>query len=192
MHDSFAALLQNPTAQRYKRVRSQLLSTTSLGEFSLALAQLEESFTQGEFNTAVESVQALKLAGLLSMKYHRLAGMIAWESGDHARAGLHKFAYDSLRTAILATGSGTRKKPYFITYSSDAHELAAAGGFSVKSQSFVEEKEHRYDVLLCENEREFWFDITDLLPITSMAVSRRSRPTGKVVSPTRRKKAVSR
>ena len=176
MHDSFASLLKTPTAQRYKRARLLLLTTASLTDFSLALAQLEALLAANEFTLAQEQVRNLKSAGLLSLKWHRLAGMLALQLGDTNRAQLHKFTFEALRSAILATGQGTRKRPYFITYSSDAHELLLAGGASVQSQSLVEEREHRYDVHLCANEREYWFDITDLVPVTAMVAVRKRRP----------------
>jgi hypothetical protein len=63
----------------------------------------------------------------------------------------------------------------------------------VVSQSLVEDRQQRFDVLLCDDEREFWFEVTDLLPQTALAARCRKRPAAAVAAkPPRRKKAVSR
>jgi hypothetical protein len=192
MQDLFAALLQSPTAQRYKRLRSEWLAAQALPEFALRLAELEsllsaECMTVSQLAAAQQLTRELQATGKLSLKWHRLAGALALQSGDTLRAELHKFAYEALVQALLATGKGTQKSPYFTIFTSDAPELAYATGHSVKSQSYIEHKERRFDVLLCENEREFWFDVTDLLPTTVMAVVRKRRPKEGTVASSRRK-----
>lgn len=192
MHDAFAALLHQPTARRYKQLRSQLLATVSLGDFSLCFAQLEEDLQGQDLLQAAALLETLLPAGLLSLKLHRLGGLLALEQNQPERAELHRFAYDALRGAILATGDGTRRRPLLIAYASDAAELLTARGCEVLSQSLVEENARRYDVLLCSEEREYWFDVTDLLPQTALAAIRTRRPkTGAKAKPTRRR-AVSR
>lgn len=176
MHDAFAALLRQPTARRYKQLRSQLLASESTGDFSLCLAELHAALAGQHLAQASALLTELLPAGLLSLSLHRLGGQIALQQGDRERAELHRFTYDALSAAILATGNGTRRLPLLITYSSDGAELLAARGFEVMSQSLVEESAQRFDVLLCRGEREFWFDVTDLLPQTAAAAVRNHRP----------------
>jgi hypothetical protein len=193
MHDLFAALLRQPTTRRYKQLRSQLLADSSLGNLSLCLAEIEDCITNGELHHASDLVADLLPAGLLSLRLHRLGGELALTRGDQQRAELHRFTYHGLKTAILATGDGTRRRPLLITYASDATELLTALGNEVLSQSLVEEKERRFDVLLCSGEREFWFDVTDLLPQTAVVAVRSRQPkAGAAAKPSRRKRAVSR
>jgi hypothetical protein len=214
MHDSFAALLQQPSARRYKQLRTQLLAAqlpegSSLVHLSLQLAELERVLSL-EPRAAADLAASLLPAGLLSLKLHRLGGMASLACGDTARAELHRFTYDALCQAITATGDGTRRRPLLVTYASDALELLLTRGLNVRSQSLVEDKSQRFDVLLCDNEREFWFDITDLLPATAtieervkrpvpvaqMASVARGGPAKKASAPTRaraaRKRAISR
>jgi hypothetical protein len=164
MHDAFAALLRQPTARRYKQLRSQLLAAGLPSDFSLRLAEVER------LTAEQECVEATALAGeLLS-------------------TGLLSLTYDAVSAAILATGNGTRRRPLLITYGSDAAELLTARGFEVLSQSLIEENARRYDVLLCSGEREFWFDVTDLLPLAAIAAARDRRPkAGASVKPNRRR-----
>jgi hypothetical protein len=188
MHDSFAELLEQPTARRYKQLRSRLLASGALGNFSLALAELEETLDQAASQTHIAE---LLVPGLLSLRLHRLAGQFALQQCDHPRAELHRFTYDAIASAILATGSGTRTRPLLVTYPSDSVELLAARGFQIKSQSLVEAAARRFDVILCSDEREFWFDVTDLLPQTALVVRADRRPKAGVAKSSRRR-AVSR
>lgn len=193
MHNSFAALLQQPTARRYKQLRCQLLAGDSLSAFSLQLAELDRCLSHGEADAASAMVAELLPAGLLSLRLHRLGGMASLQCGNRDRAELHRFTFDALREAITLTGDGTRRRPYLITYSSDAMELLATAGMKVASQSLVEDRGRRFDVLLCDNEREFWFDVNDLLPVTATVVERIRRPAmSTVMKPSVRKRAVSR
>lgn len=191
MHELFTALLRQPTAKRYQRLRTQLLADRSLGEFSLRLTQLQNHLDAAHLNAVdlngAESrgeqlgeanalLGYLMPVGLVSLQLHRLGGMLALEQQQAERAELHRFSYDAVTKAILATGNGTRRRPLLVTYSSDSVELLSAQGFTVQSQSLVEDNGRRFDVLLCADEREFWFDVTDLLPQTAVVAQRTRRP----------------
>jgi len=192
MHDAFAALLRQPTARRYKQLRSQILAGGVPGDFSLRLAEVERLFAQQEFDEANALANELSAVGLLSLRWHRMGGEVAIQQDQRERAELHRFTYDAICQAISATGDGTRRRPLLITYPSDATELLTARGREVLSQSLVEENSRRYDVLLCRGETEFWFDVTDLLPETAVFAARNRRPkTGASAKP-RRQRAVSR
>src|SRR5262245_35253044 len=105
MHDSFAALLRQPTARRYKQLRSQLLANAASGDFSISLDEVQQLIGQGD-DSAEQAIADLLRVGLLSLRLHRLAGQCAIERGDQTRAELHRFTYDSLVDAIMATGNG--------------------------------------------------------------------------------------
>lgn len=192
MHDLFAALLNQPTARRYKQLRSLLLSHEPLGSFSLRLAEVQRRVEEGDAEAAGALAKEMFPAGLLSLRLHRLAGQAALDGADLKRAELHRFTYEALCSAILATGNGTRGRPLLITYASDAAELLAARGLEVQSQSLIEEQGRRYDVHLCREEREFWFDVTDLLPAVALSARTRRRPQLAAAARSTRRKAVSR
>ena len=192
MHDAFAALLRQPTARRYKQLRSQLLAAGLPGDFSLHLAEVERLMAGQVLAEAGALASELLSFGLLSLRLHRLGGQLALEHGQQQRAELHRFTYDALSAAILATGDGTRRRPLLVTYPSDAAELLTAKGFEVLSQSLIEENDRRYDVLLCSGEREFWFDVTDLLPRTAVTAASERRPKAGANAKPSRSRLVSR
>lgn len=192
MHDAFAALLRHPTARRYKHLRSQLLAEGMPCDFSLQLAQVERSMDEGELAEAMELLKELSSAGLLSLRWHRLGGEAAIQQDGRDRAELHRFTYDAICQAIGATGDGTRRRPLLITYASDAAEFLSSRDRDILSQSLVEENSRRYDVLLCLGEREFWFDVTDLLPQTAVIATRNRRPKAGASIKPRRERLVSR
>jgi hypothetical protein len=166
MHDSFAALLQQPTALRYKRTRAQWLSIRKPQPLALEFAALARLIEQNDLTAALRLYESLQSMGVLTLKWHRLGGEIARLTGEVRRAELHRFAYDALSQAILSTGKGMRNRPYIIADRSDAAELLYALGKSTQSHSLVQDAGRFFDVLLDENEHEYWFEITDLLTET--------------------------
>jgi hypothetical protein len=196
MHDSFAALLAQPSARRYKQLRSQLLASGESASFGLRFLQWEQQWCGENAGDAAEdllldSISELLREGLLSLRLHRLAGQAMLRCGNASRAELHRFTYDRLLQAIAATGKGTLRQPLLITYPSDASELLAFHGEKAISQSLVEDRERRLDVVLCASEREYWFDVTDLLPLTAIAARRSRRPSAATaVGAPQRKKPV--
>ena len=175
MHALFAALLEQPSARRYKQLRAKLLSGDSLGDFTLRLAELEQRLATNPDDWSTLLADLLG-PGLLSLRLHRLGGQAALLRGDVERGMLHRFTYDTLAAAILTTGDGTRRHPLLPTYASDAREVLAKSARTVVSQSLVEDAHRRFDVLLADDEREFWFDVTDLLPQIALANRGPKRP----------------
>src|SRR5436190_1007060 len=135
MHDAFAALLRQPTARRYKHLRSQLLAEGVPSDFSLQLAEAERLLAEGQIAESSAAVRELSAGGLLSLRWHRLGGQLAMDQGERERAELHRFTYEAFIAAILATGDGTRRRPLLISYPSDAAELLTFQGFEVLAQS---------------------------------------------------------
>jgi hypothetical protein len=173
-------------------LRSQLLVAGSHDDFSLRLAQLEQLISEGKLPQASERLNELASTGLLSLRWHRLGGALAMKRGDRDRAELHRFTYDAICEAVGLTGEGTRSRPLLITYASDAGEFLSSRHLQVLSQSLVEEHSRRFDVLLCQEEHEFWFDVTDLLPQTAVASVRKQRPQAEASVQSRRKRALTR
>jgi hypothetical protein len=64
---------------------------------------------------------------------------------------------------LLTTGDGTRASPYIVTHPTDEYDVLAALGLKSAGQSLTERHGRLYDIQLCEDGRELWFDVTDLL-----------------------------
>jgi hypothetical protein len=193
MHDGFAALLRQPTARRYKQLRSSLLASGSHANCTLRFIEAEHCLHGGDFEALSALVAQLLPEGLLSLRLHRLGAIAALQREDTERAQLHRFTFDALCEAVESTGHGTRTRPWVVTHAFDAVELLAARGRKVVSQSLIEDDGRQFEVLLCDDEHEFWFEVTDLLPLAAVPAKRRKRPAAAArTGPSPRNKAVSR
>jgi hypothetical protein len=192
MHDLFAALLKQPNSLLYKKARAQWLLTRNSVDLTLQLAELNRML-QCELVAKAEGLaNEMQPAGVLTLQWHRLVGEIARQKGDQQRAELHRFAYESIRSAILATGKGTRLRPYLIAHPSDAQEVLLAAGCHCQSQSLISQAGRHFDVLLADDEREYWFDITEIWPKKSEKMPASPRKQSSEKKSTRRRNATSR
>lgn len=96
--------------------------------------------------------------------YLNMAG-IAEYLGLHDRQYLNLFCYYGFLNAIFATGNGkTQKQAYIVTYISHEYSIISEMGFSLISQSLLENKNQYYDMLKVvdqeEKENNFYFNIT--------------------------------
>lgn len=197
MHDTFAAYIERPSIRRYKEVRRDVLACEGYAEFNQCLAHAEQLELDNHIDDALHAYRSLMPLGVLSLRLHRVAGAAELRAselgrGDANRALLHRSVYAACCETILATGLGTKDRPFLITYASDARELLFAKSEQVISQSCIKERRRRYDVLLTSGEREFWFDVTDLVAVPVVSRVRRPVPVVAATRAGRRKpRAVS-
>jgi hypothetical protein len=166
MRDAFADLLHKPSAMRYKRVRALWLHEQHASDFSATLAELAQRLehelrSERARSEAAQLVAALQPCGWLCLRWHRLAGQLALLCGEQERARLHRFAFAGIQAGILATGNGSRARPWLIADGSDACEILLCTGREPKSHMLVQDAGRFCDVWLADNEHEFWFDSTD-------------------------------
>lgn len=163
MHNELQTFLERPTAQNYRCVRRIILSetgsSTDLPDFS-ALAQLCQ---QGRFEQVRDHIDALLPAWSLSPRVHFYATWAARELDDHEDAHLETFLYETCLQGMLATGNGSRQRPYLITHQADQYDLLAARKLEPCSQTLVETGSLRFDVITCQDGTDIWFDVTDLV-----------------------------
>ena len=62
---------------------------------------------------------------------------------------------------ILATGDGTKEKPYLVTRTSDEYDILQYLDKQFGGQALVSDGDRNFDVMTCSDGTELWFDITD-------------------------------
>src|SRR5262249_4077808 len=97
---------------------------------------------------------------ILSPRFHLLAADAAEALGDAANLELERSLFVLTLQGLLATGDGTRGNPYLICHSTDEYDILEALELDPAGQSLVESEGRLFDVLLCTDGREVWFDVT--------------------------------
>ena len=99
----------------------------------------------------------------LSPGIHAWGMLAALELNDRDDAELERFQYDCCLQGLEATGDGSQRHPYQVTYASDPHDLLESRGIRVERQELREKGDRRFDVITCEDRATVWFDVTPLI-----------------------------
>jgi hypothetical protein len=161
MRDHYQAFLERPTAAKYRRLRSAILSSPVKPD-PLALHELERLCRQRQLDKARLRLAAMLPAWALSPRYHLLAAKVAERSGDAEDAELERFAAAACLEGLLETGDGSRRFPYLLSYASDVQDVLQFQRRRAVKQALHEHRGRRYDVVECADGGCCWFDSSGL------------------------------
>ena len=162
MRDHYQAFLERPSAAGYRRVRSAILSLPAFDGSSLPLHELDRLCRRKRPQAALRRIENLRPCWTLSPRFHLLAARLAERQGDADDAELERFSAAACLEGLLATGDGSRRFPYLITYHSDVQDLLQSQRRRPVRQALHEHRGRRYDVVDCADGECCWFDATDL------------------------------
>ena len=100
---------------------------------------------------------------LLSPLAHLLLSAALKEEGNEKAADLERFICFRCVDGIGLTGDGTRARPYLVLRTSDEYDMLNAQGKQFASQHLVHEGGKSYDRMVCADDSELWFDVTDMM-----------------------------
>lgn len=162
MHQQYQAFLEEPTAANYRRARSAMLALDDFEASPLLLHEVARLCDRRRFDEAHERLEAMAADWALSPRYHELAARVAEQLDDEEDAELERFVAACCLRGVLATGDGSRRFPYLVTYNSDAQDILRFRGLEPLRQALHEHRGRRYDVVECHDGTRCWFDVTDI------------------------------
>lgn len=181
MHDLLAKFFETPNSTHYLAVRDAVRRESTFCSFSLALAEVPELLAAGQYGEARQRIAAVMPGAALSPRVHAWSMIAALELEDREDADLEQFLYQTCLQGIQATGDGSPRRPYIVTYSSDSHDVLNARGLQVTSQELTEKRGRRFDVMTCADGTAVWFDVTGLVVGSPQWIV--ARPTAAVGKP---------
>ena len=162
MHEILETFLELPTADNYRAARRQILADPEYRGDAQQLTEVAALCQRRCFATAREVALDMMPDWALSPRVHAFGEWIADALGDPNDAELEGFLRQSCLDGLLATGDGSRERPYQIMHVSDEYDILDTIGHEARSQRFVEQNASRFDVLTVASGRDFWFDVTGL------------------------------
>lgn len=168
MRRQLTALVENPSKQTYLAVRAAALRGASLPIAAADFAELERKLDAPGLNEraaadVLDRIDALPPSKVLSPRVHLLAAEAADILRDAERSELERLLFVITLRGLLATGDGTAAAPYVVCHATDEHDIAEALGLEPAGQSLVEREGRLFDLLVCTNGRELWFDLSGVL-----------------------------
>ena len=84
---------------------------------------------------------------------------------------MERWVFRACLQGILATGDGSRRKPYLVSQLSDEYDVLKLLGQTCEKQHLVQRGPRSCDVLTCDDGSQRWFNISDLVPVPVPAES---------------------
>ena len=158
MKDPYQAFLESPTRTRYRSLRQVVLSDPAYEDQSTGAAELEGLWRRRAYRAFARRERELFRTWKLSPRYHWLVGTVAIEREDQDTVELAKFQFQTCLAAMLHSGSGTVKRPYLVTRSTDAYDILDALQRSAGRQQLIDGGGVMLDVIQCIDGGELCFD----------------------------------
>lgn len=170
MHQEFTRFLELPGRATFLAARRAWLrlNVSPLSPADLqAVAQL---LAAGEFPAVIEQVHAWHARAAFSPRAHYFAAEAHTALGEADDAEVERWAFSACLQGILATGDGTRRKPYVISQLPDEYDVLKLLGLTCVKQHLVQRGRRSCDVISCHDGSQLWFNVSDLVAVpTAMA-----------------------
>ena len=177
MQRQLAAFVEQPCKATFLAARDAVLRYSPLPLVTAEIADLDLLLEHEEHQALLDRLDVLPPSKVLSPRIHYLAAEAAEALGNVADVELERSLFVLTLQGLLSTGDGSRGNPYIVCHPSDEYDVLAALGHEAAGQSLFGHEGRLFDVLLCSDGREVWFDVTDLLarpqPKKQSAVRRR-------------------
>lgn len=158
----FAAFLKKPTRETFVVVRKSVVSSPKYDPYGTDPDDLRELADKGRLEAARQKFAEAMPNFLLSPRAHRYLATAARKAGDLDTAKKEIVIARKCIEGILATGDGSREKPYLVTRVQDEYDVLPHLNREKDSQGLVLDDGRSYDVIQCKDGSEVWFDITEV------------------------------
>lgn len=154
-------VIEQPTKENYLAARSFAVGHASYKPYSSDLEELADTEDEAACKIVLRTLEQASPNLLFSPRAHLWAAIAAEKLGDEKRQQRELRIAKGLIQGILATGDGTRQKPYAIVRPTDENDLLMHLDKRQDSQSLVQEG-GTFDVILCTDGTEIWFEISNI------------------------------
>ncbi len=164
MPSAIERFFSNPTKRSYLLARQVVVARSDYRPNDFVLHELHDRLQAGEFAAVLKQVAALDDQFLLSSRLFFLGAVAATELGMKVLAESYRERFRACLSGLLATGDGTARRPYQVTYLTDERDVVQALGLRSSRQKLVETRTSVLDLLECDDGSELHFDVSALLP----------------------------
>ena len=160
MKEAFDTFLTNTSLDTYFALRDLVTEHPRFQPYSDELKQLNALCEERRFEEMQNLLPAMLPNCLLSPSFHVFAGISSRELGDENAAEAESVVARKLLETLLATGDGTKDRPFHIIRVEDEYDVMAAKGLDVAEQELHQEDGRYLDALSDATGAEVWFDVT--------------------------------
>ena len=171
MFQEFARFLELPGRATFLAARSAWLQLNVPPLTAEELQSAQNLLAAGEAEAVIAKVHGWKSRAAFSPRAHYFAGEAHAQLGELEQAEVERLAFSACLQGILATGDGSRRKPYLISQIPDEYDVLKLLGLTCQKQRLVQRGRRACDVLTCADGSAVWFNISDLLALPTAQVT---------------------
>ena len=158
--ETFLEYLNKPSVENFHAVRQKVAESDRYAPYSNELDVLAANLNEEDPQCAIEYFWRTFPSLLLSPSAHWMLSKAYNSMGKEGEAAFEKALAHQLIKSILATGKGTKKKPYAVMRVEDERDVLAALRKQPGPQFLMMDKNRVLDLLQCSDGSEVYFDIT--------------------------------
>lgn len=172
MFQEFARFVEQPSRATFLAARSAWLTLRVAPLTPADLQHVAQLLAAGAAAEVIECVHGWKARAAFSPRAHYFAGEAHALLGELDQAECERLVFTACLQGILATGDGSRRKPYLISQIPDEYDVLKLLGLTCEKQRLVQSKSRSVrgtsrscDVLSCHDGSQIWFNISDLVTV---------------------------
>ncbi|MCA9265380.1 MAG: hypothetical protein KDA60_16080 [Planctomycetales bacterium] len=154
---AYENFLVKPSAANYLNVRSLLLANPRWIRRDEELVQLGRLSRKSDLVGMMELAERMIPAWIVCPRFHFLLATTAGSVGDDETAELERFQFESCLQGILASGDGSRARPYFVVHTSDIRDAMRALGVTAVGQEVLARGDSLCDAMHCLDGAKLYF-----------------------------------
>lgn len=171
MYQEFAHFLELPSRATFLAARAVWLQQNVTPLTPAEMQTVADLLAAGEAEAVIKHVHSWKSRAAFSPRAHYFAGEAHAQLAQWEQAECERLAFSACLQGILATGDGSRRKPYIVSQIPDEYDVLKLLGLTCVKQHLVQRGRRACDVLTCHDGSSIWFNISDLLAVPKLEVT---------------------
>ena len=160
VRENFLEFLKKPSTEGFLSLRQQVAASDRYAPYSNELDMLAAALGAGHPQAAIDLFWRSFPNLLLSPLAHLMLSQAYLDLKKENEAEGEKAMGRLILKSILATGKGTKKKPYAVMRVEDERDVLSVLKKQAGAQFLVRDKSRVFDLLQCSDDSEVYFDIT--------------------------------
>ena len=158
--ETFLEYLKGPSAEGFQSLRQQVAASDRYAPYSNELDVLAAALGAGHPQAAIDLFWRSFPNLLLSPLAHLMLSQAYLDLKREDEAEGEKAMGRLILKSILATGKGTKKRPYAVMRVEDERDVLSVLKKQAGAQFLMKDKSRVFDLLQCSDGSEVYFDIT--------------------------------
>lgn len=163
MLSAIERFFRDPSRRSYLEARRIVVSQSQYAPNDLRLVELTQRAESGQFAVLLAQIESLDDHFALSPRIQFLGAVAATELGQTEKAESYRRQLTACLRGLRATGDGSRRRPFQVTFLSDERDLLKSLGKMPVTQRMEENGSRAFDILRCSDGTDVYFDVSCMI-----------------------------